>query len=167
MNHNYKSPETKFSCGASALRNCIIHVTKSDISEKTVRKYCSTNKDGTNELGLLEGCQHFGFIPREHKTISFEIFKRKIYKGLKQGRVFIVSTEHHGHWIPVLEKKGKRIKIVDGDYRKYEDKSIVQFITMKELKDTTFGYDKFEKKKYYYFIELIYNGKYEELRILY
>jgi ABC-type bacteriocin/lantibiotic exporter with double-glycine peptidase domain len=161
MNHNYKLPETEFSCGATALRNCIIHTVGQDISEKTVRKYCSTNKGGTDEIGLIEGCQHFGFIPVEYEGKSFNVFKRKIYKGLREGKVFIVSTEHHGHWVAILDKKGKRVKVIDGDYRKYEDRSIVQYITMKELSNTAFGYDKFEKKSYYYFLELKYGKEIE------
>ncbi len=156
MNHNFKAQEKDYSCGATALRNCLIHFTGQDVSEKTIRKYCNTKQDGTDEDDLSDGAELFGFDVRQIKTKSINIFKRKIIKGLKNGKVFIISTEAHNHWIAVVEYSKRKVKIVDSDYQKYTDKSIVQYITMKELADTTFGYDKFDKEKYYYFLELDY-----------
>ena len=152
MRHNYKPQERDYSCGPAALRNCLIHFGYS-ITEKTIRKVCEANKEGTDEEGMYNGCFHFGFDPIELYSISPEVFKRKIIKGLKQGKVYIVSVEDGNHWISALEYKGRKIKIVDSDYRRF-GKSIVQYLTSNQLINTSFCYDKFNKKKTFYAIEL-------------
>lgn len=152
MRHNYKPQEREYSCGPAALRNCLIHFGK-DITEKTVRMACETKKDGTDEDELIAGCEHFGFETKEIVSVSPNVFKRRLLKGLKNGKVFIVSSADHNHWIPVLEYKNRKLKVVDSDYQK-EKKSIVQYITTKQMVDMTFCYDKFTNKKQFYALEL-------------
>lgn len=154
MRHNYKKQEKTYSCGPAAIRNCLIHF-NIFVTERAIRKQCNvTDTSGTNEDQLIQGCEYYGFNVTEIETRSIDVFKRKISKGLKQGKVYIASTEHHNHWVCILDYKNRKVKIVDSDYRKYVDKSIVQYITFKQLLETAHSYNKFDGIKTCYALEL-------------
>lgn len=152
MRHSYKPQEKSYTCGPAAIRNCLIHFGV-ELTEETIRKVCDTRKDGTDETSIIEACEYYGFETKEIESKSTDVFRRKISKGLKAGKVYIASTDSHCHWISVLEYKNRKLKIIDSDFRE-EGKSILQYITFKEFVEMAFGYDKFDKTKTCYAIEL-------------
>lgn len=144
----YFPQETNYSCGASALRNCLSHF-GIVLTERYLRSKCNTNKEGTEPEDLYSACENY-FNVREIFSISPNVFQRRISKGLKQGKVFIVSTDSHWHWISVLEYYKRKVLIIDSDY----DKGLKHWITMKQLIELSFGYEKNEDKKSFYALEL-------------
>lgn len=155
--HIYKTQESDYTCGPVSIRNCLLH-SGVKVSEYSIRKVCGTKKyEVANERQLKKACKHFGFNVREIEVKSTEYFRRILKIGFKQGKVYIVSTEAYNHWIPVLSYQCGKLKIVDTDYKKYVKKSIVQEITFKQLIETVYSYNKFDRQKSCYALELTYN----------
>lgn len=158
MRHNYQPQETPYTCGPASLKNCMLHY-KVDVTESEVRKLCGTKKnEGTNEYQLEQAAISLGFKVRFIESKSPNVFKRKLSKGFSEGKVYIVSTEDHNHWISAVEYYNRKIKIVDSDYKKYVHKSILQYITFKQLLETSYCYNKFQKIKTCFALELEIDG---------
>jgi len=153
MARRYKSQETEYSCGSSAVRNILIHFKIADVTEATVRKACGTTKNnGTTEAGLLEGLEYYGLQTREWESISSQVFKSKVTKALKSGRAIILNSDALHHWIVALEYKNKKVRIIDSLF-KDSHKSIDQWVTLKQLSEMCDCYDRERQKKYFYGIE--------------
>jgi len=149
----YKSQATEFSCGASALRNVLIHFKIADVTEKTVRKACETTKEnGTTEAGLLQGAEYYGLKTREWESISPSVFAVKISKALRDGKVVILNSDALQHWIVALEYSNRKIRIIDSMFKESK-KSIDQWVTLKQLTEMCHCYDRERGKKYFYGIE--------------
>lgn len=145
----YHKQETRFSCGASSLRNAFKHLGKT-ISERTIRKLAGTTKDGTSEKGLMEVLDHYNLNYKEIYSKSKEYFRSKLIASLREGNVCIVLIESLNHWIAVLEYDHRKIVFVDSDM-----KPIVQRWNVKDFLMICRNSDKFLKKEYYYSIKII------------
>lgn len=144
----YKSQETNYSCGASSLRNILIHY-GIKLTEKYLRRLCNTSRDGTYEEDLVQAAEHFSFDTKTTTTVSEERFKKEISKGLRSGSVFLVLTEFESHWIAVVEMKNKRVKIIDSAL----DNPVLLW-TLGQLATVSLNYEKDKNRKYYHFIKL-------------
>ena len=150
----YFPQEKGFSCGASALRNCLSHFGIT-LTEAYLRKVCNTNKDdGTSFDDLYEASQNY-FDVNEIVSISPNVFQRRITKGLKNGKVYIISVDNHQHWISCVEYYNRKVKIIDSDW----EKGVVHWITMRQLVEMSFCYDKNSDRKEFLALELIYEKK--------
>lgn len=149
----YKPQEKDYSCGASALRNAILHFKIADVTEKTVRNICNTTrKNGTNENGLLEGAWYYGFETNEWEVKSPQVFKRKVTKALRAGRVIILNSDGLQHWILAIEYQNRKVRVIDSMYREAK-KSIDQWLTLKQLAEMCNCFDRERNSKYFYGIE--------------
>lgn len=153
MAKKYKEQETEWSCGASALRNILKHYKIVDVTERTVREACGTNKkNGTTEAGLIQGAEKYGLQTKEWESRSSEVFKRKVTKALKEGKALILNSDALHHWIVALEYHNRRIRIIDSMFR-VNRKSIDQWVTLKQLAEMCDCYDRERERKYFYGIE--------------
>ena len=85
----WHSQEKPFSCGPSALKNCLIHL-KMDRSESYLRFLMGTNKNGTSEKGIIKSLELLKLNYKVTQTKSFEIFRKRLIKNLKSGRPCIL-----------------------------------------------------------------------------
>jgi len=156
MRHNFKLPKTTHTCGPFSIQACL----KEDginREEDTIKKIChTTKKEGTNERDMVKACKYFGYVVKSGEIVSTSRFVNRIIKGLEVNHRFIVASEAGNHWFAVLRyyKRRRLFKIVDGDYYQIVKKSVLQYIKLHQLLKTSFNYDKFTDKEYYYFLEL-------------
>lgn len=149
----YKPQERDWSCGASALRNVIIHFKIANVQEKTVRKACSTTrKDGTSENGLLEGAWYYGLETNEWEVKSPQVFKNKVTKALKAGRAIILNSDGLQHWVVAVDYQKRKVRVIDSMYRESR-RSIDQWLTLKQLTEMCHCFDRGRNNKYFYGIE--------------
>jgi len=150
----WKPPETLFTCGAAAIRNCLIFFDDGGSSEIFIREISNTTKNGVNEKGIRKAFKYFGYETREISSTSPDVFGRKILKSLKSGKACIVLSDHCNHWIFAAEYKHRKIKIVDDMFKHDCNRKIEQELTLKELKTLASNFDRTVKKPIFYFIEV-------------
>jgi ABC-type bacteriocin/lantibiotic exporter with double-glycine peptidase domain len=144
----WHSQEKPFSCGPSALKNCLIHL-KMDRSESYLRFLMGTNKNGTSEKGIIKALGLLKLNYKVTQTKSFETFRKRLIKNLKSGRPCILLIESGTHWVAAIDYY-RTVKIIDSEFKR----SIDRTFKFSELKNLCFIYDKFINKGYYYFISL-------------
>lgn len=150
----YHKQTNDYTCGSTALKNIFLEF-GINITEKYLRKQLGTDRNGTDEWSLQCVAEDYGFETKEVKSKSFQIFRKKIVKDLKNGCKIILLTDNFTHWISVIEYKQRKIKIVDSRYKDELNKSIVQWLTVKQLADRSHNFDLQTNKKEYYYIALI------------
>jgi predicted double-glycine peptidase len=139
--------ETKFSCGASAIRNVIESLNGIVPSEKYVRRICQTTIQGTNEKGIIRGLIKLGYSAEIFETSNEVTFKNRLKKILTQGKKAIVIIQENSHWIAVTGYSNKRIIFADSDFKKVE-----QRFTLNEFTMICRNIDKINKKTCYFMI---------------
>lgn len=154
----YKAPETNFTCLVSGFRNCLIKL-EFKASERYLRKLMKVDKTHGAGLAyprnLIRGIKYYDLDFKINYSTSPNIFKRKLLKALKNNKVCLILIEDCNHWISALEYKNKRIKIVDGDFKKYAHKNIVQEMTPKEIVLMAANFDRlFYQKNFFEFVEI-------------
>lgn len=151
----YKPQEKEWSCGSSAVRNCLIHFKLANVTEKTVRNVCKTTKtNGTTDVGVVEGLEYYGLTVKVWESISPQVFQRRVTKALKDGRVLILNSDATLHWIVALEYSNRKVRVVDSSFKAIDGrKSVDQWITMRQLIEMCFCYERERAKKYFYCIE--------------
>ncbi len=154
----YKVPETNFTCLVSGFRNCLIKL-GFKTSERHLRKLIKV--DRINGAGLaypkniIKGIEYYNLEFKINYSTSPRVFKNKLLKALRNGKVCLILIEDCNHWISALEYKNKRIQIVDGDFKKYAHKKIAQEVTPKEITLMAGNFDRlFYMKNFFEFIEL-------------
>lgn len=139
--------ETRFSCGASAIRNCIEALNGIVPSEKYVRRIAGTTIQGTSEAGIMKALRKLDYYYEDFYTENPNTFKNKLLKVLKSGKVAITIIDSSSHWVAVTGYSNKKIIFVDSDFKKAE-----QHFTVKEFTMITRNIDKIKKKEYWYLI---------------
>ena len=151
----YFEQETPYSCGASALRNVLkqFSIVK---TEKHLRKVCNVDTTGTSPANLIKAIEKFRLQYREIQTKSVSKFKQVIRDGLNKGNKFILLVDNTQHYISVISKTGRKVKIIDSDF--IEKGKISPELTMTQLVNMSYNYDKLTDKKYFYLIEVSKSG---------
>lgn len=144
----WHSQEKSFSCGPSALKNCLIFLGV-ERSESYLRFLMGTNRNGTSEKGIIKSLEILKLNYTITQTKSFTVFRKKLIKNLKAGNPCILLIESGSHWVAAISYYNKLVTIIDSDY-----KSIKQQFKFSDLKNLAFIWDKFINKGYYYFISL-------------
>lgn len=148
----YYDVEKKYSCGACAIRNCLVEH-GIDVSELYLRKLSDTSIDGADEKMLLQAANHF-VETKVYQGSSIDVFKRRISKCLKRNSTILLCVNDELHWISVVRYKNRKVRIIDPVYKEYR-KKIVQELTMKQLSAMANIFSRKTNKTGYYFIELI------------
>jgi len=148
--NKFKRQEKDYSCGAAALRNCIIALDKIVYKERTIRNKVGTTKDGgTPERGIVLGAIAMGYDVEVIETTNKAKFKRDIINGLKSGSVYIVLTDKEIHWIALVGYNNKYFHFVDSSFSKvYQDFTEEQFLKMVK------NFDKEKRKEYFFAIQI-------------
>lgn len=132
--------EKSYSCGAFALKNCL-SIFNIERSESTIRKHCSTTKEGTNEIGLIKTIEYYNLGYKIIYSINPRSFKRRlIYPA-------IVLSDNLDHWICVLNTKYKKYHIIDSLYNIPD-----RLIRSKDFIKLAENLDRETSKIYYYAI---------------
>lgn len=145
----WKTQETLFSCGPSALRNCLLFL-GIERTEKYIRFLMNTTKKGTSEKGIIQAITAFKLDYKVHYSRNFERFRFLLLKALRKKNPCIVLIDACNHWVAAIDYNKQKVSIIDSEFKK-----ILQPIPMKTLKPLAYNFDKHESKGYYYFIELI------------
>jgi ABC-type bacteriocin/lantibiotic exporter with double-glycine peptidase domain len=149
----WKMQETSFSCGPSALRNCLLKFGQKH-SEKKIRILAGTSKKrGTDEKGIMNAMDALWIEHKEHESRSADVFGRKLLKALKNGSTCIVLTDSFQHWVAALNYEKRRIELVDTNFREGK-KPIHQKIRLKDFKVLSCNFDRFNLKTVFYFLEI-------------
>ena len=141
------SQETRYSCGASAIRNCISALGGQVPSEKYVRRIAGTTINGTNETGIVKALSKLGYQCESYYTENTLNYKNKLSKVLQAGSVAITIIDNQIHWIAVVGYSNRKITFVDSDFKK-----IKQEISLKDFVKISGNTDKFNKSYFYYLI---------------
>ena len=140
--NDFLKQSTSFSCGATALKNCLTALGIVS-SEETIREQAGTTKaKGTSPEGLKKAIKYYDCEYDEIKTENPSAFLVRLARGLKKGKVFIVLTDHEEHWISLIEYKARKFVTIDPEEKQYLEKHL----TGKQLVDWC---KNFNKKKYY------------------
>lgn len=141
--------QTGFSCGPSAMKNCLISLRHRPISERKLRQLAKTNKDGTNSKPIVKAFEYLGYQCSELVTKSKHYFKRVLLRTLKDGGKCIVSIDATTHWIAVIGYERRKITFIDSDFKRIKQTFNVRyFIPMCR------NYDKMKKQEYYQLIKI-------------
>ena len=148
----YYEQETPYSCGASAIRNVLkqFNIIK---SEKHLRKLCHTNETGTSQKAIIKTLQSFNLTVKEIQTKSEQRFKRIIKTGLINNNKFILLVDNTQHYITAISYYNNKVKIIDSDF--IVKRKLSPELTMQQLINMSFNYDKIKNQKYFYIIQII------------
>lgn len=141
--------ETGYSCGASALRNCILSLENIAKSEPYYRRLCKTNELGTNEKDIYKAALYLGYLVKSIQTKSEKTFRNKLKTNLINGGKSIVLIDGTQHWVAVVDYKDKYLTVIDSDFSKLK-----VFKTMSEFAKSAYNFDKHQNKYYYIIINI-------------
>lgn len=143
----YFSQEKKYSCGASAIRNCISALGGQIPSEKYIRRIAQTSIYGTDTNGIARAFLKLNYKVDLFYTEFQNEFKYKILEVLNAGKVAITMTDNETHWIAVTGIKNNKIIFIDSDFKKIKQEfEIDDFVTI------TRNIVKQKKTNYWYLI---------------
>ncbi|MDT0642224.1 peptidase domain-containing ABC transporter [Zunongwangia sp. F363] len=108
-------------CGAACLASISAHY-KLQIPIARVRQYASTDKKGTNVLGLLEAAQKLGF---EAKGVRGDF--DSLFKIPKPAIAHVIVKERLQHYIVIYEVTKSHVKVMDPGDGKMHKKSHEEF----------------------------------------
>ncbi len=108
-------------CGAACLTSISAHY-KLEIPIARIRQYASTDKKGTNVLGLLEAAQKLGF---EAKGVKGDL--ESLSKIPKPAIAHIIVRERLHHYVVIYKVTKTHITIMDPGMGKMRKKTIAQF----------------------------------------
>lgn len=103
-------------CGAACLASISAHY-KLQLPIARIRQYASTDKKGTNVLGLLEAAQKLGF---EAKGVRGDF--DSLFKIPKPAIAHIIVKEKLQHYVVIYEVTKSYIKVMDpGDGKMHKN----------------------------------------------
>lgn len=143
--------EKPFSCGPSALRNCLLFLNIIR-SESYLRFLMGTTKNGTTEKGIIKSLEILKIPYNIVQTRSYPTFRKRLIKSLSTGPV-ILLVESGGHWVAATKYNKRLVEVIDSEYKLF-NKSIKQSLKFNDLKQLAFNFDKHTLKSYYYFIAI-------------
>ncbi len=108
-------------CGAACLASISAHY-KLEIPIARIRQYASTDKKGTNVLGLLEAAQKLGF---EAKGVKGDL--DSLSKIPKPAIAHIIVKERLHHYVVIYKVTKTHITIMDPGTGRLRKKTITQF----------------------------------------
>ncbi len=108
-------------CGAACLASISAHY-KLEIPIARIRQYASTDKKGTNVLGLIEAAQKLGF---EAKGVRGDF--DSLFKIPKPTIAHIIVKKQLQHYVVIYEVTKSIIKIMDPDTGKFHKKTHQEF----------------------------------------
>ncbi|WP_261376394.1 cysteine peptidase family C39 domain-containing protein [Gillisia sp. Hel_I_86] len=108
-------------CGAACLASISAHY-KLQLPIARIRQYASTDKKGTNVLGLLEAAKKLGF---EAKGVRGDF--ESLYKIPKPAIAHIIVLEKLQHYVVIYEVTKQHIKVMDPGDGKMHKKSHEEF----------------------------------------
>jgi ATP-binding cassette subfamily B protein len=108
-------------CGATCLASIASHF-KLEIPIARIRQYASTDKKGTNVLGLLEAAQKLGF---EAKGVKGDL--ESLSKIPKPAIAHIIVKERLHHYVVIYKVTKTHVTIMDPGVGKVRKKTIEQF----------------------------------------
>lgn len=145
----FKRQEKPYSCGASALRNCIVALDKVNVSERSIRLKVGTTKDGTTAGGIIAGAVMLDYNAEIIEKTNPEKFKEIIVEGLRSKKVFIVLSDSTTHWIALVGYENKYFYFVDSTCKR-----ILQAFTEKQFLKMVRNFDKEKRKEYFFAIQI-------------
>lgn len=145
----FKAQELSYSCGANAIKNCLIMYGEK-YSEKRIRELAGTTKEGTSAQGIIKCLKQLGYGYKVYQYSNREAFEKNLVKCLDQDRPVIVLTDNCDHWVAVVSRFHRRLVVIDSTFKK-----IGQEFLISNFSKYAYNYDRKTKKQYYYFIEIV------------
>lgn len=141
-------------CGATCLASISAHYDL-QIPIARIRQYASTDKKGTNVLGLIEASEKLGF---EAKGVRGEL--DSLFKIPKPAIAHVIVKEHLHHYIVIYEVTKQYIKIMDPGDGKFHKKTHSAFlkewtgvlVLLLPKEDFTTGNEKISVSKRFWFL---------------
>ncbi|CAM1359666.1 peptidase domain-containing ABC transporter [Tenacibaculum xiamenense] len=109
-------------CGAACLASIAAHY-KLQLPIARIRQYASTDKKGTNVLGLIEAAQKLGF---QAKGVRGEL--DSLFKIPKPAIAHVIVSEKLHHYVVIYEVTKEYIKIMDPGDGKFHKKTHDEFL---------------------------------------
>ena len=110
-------------CGAACLASIAVHY-KLQIPIARIRQYASTDKKGTNVLGLLEAAEKLGFEAKGVRGESDSLFKIP-----KPAIAHVIINKRLHHYVVIYEVTKSHIKIMDPGDGKIHKKTHSAFLS--------------------------------------
>lgn len=146
----FKKQEKPFSCGASALRNCVLYLDNNNKkSEAYYRKICKTDETGTSTNDLITAINQLGYICNPIMTKSKQKFLKNLKDCLLDLGCAIVLVDNIQHWVAVLKYENRFLTLIDSDYPKIKTEK-----TMETFLKSAYNFDKLLNKNYYHSINI-------------
>lgn len=146
---HFRKQEKPYSCGASALRNCVIYLDNIKKSEGYYRKICKTDENGTSMNDLKRAVSSLGYCYEVIKTKSKRKFSKKLKDCLLMHGCSIVLVDNVQHWVAAIKYEKRFITIIDSDYNTIKtEKPIDTFLK------SAYNFDKLINKNYYHSINI-------------
>lgn len=145
----YKHQTTGFTCGVTALQNCLAQLDHI-VSEAQIRDYAHTTKNGTSQTGLINAIKKLGYKYRIIRNVNYTPFAEKLKRHLKAEHSIILLTDHEEHWVSIINYTDKKFYVIDPQ----RGEPLNKFFTTKELQPWCNNFDKKNKTCYYLAISL-------------
>lgn len=145
----FSKQEKPYSCGASAVKNCIIALDRIEISERRIRLLSKTTKEGVDDINLIKAIERLGYKAAGFETKTQQVFKEYLISGISEGSVFVVMTDAFLHFVALVGYKNRYFQFVDSAFDR-----ILQTATIKDFLLVAKNIDKFNKKELYYCIKI-------------
>lgn len=115
-------------CGATCLASISAYYGL-DIPIAKIRQMASTDKKGTNVLGLIEAAGKLNFIAKGVKSVNENgtVKIEPLYKIPKPAIAHVIVKEQLQHYVVLYEIKKNTVKIMDPAIGKIEEKQIADF----------------------------------------
>lgn len=115
-------------CGAACLASVSAHYNL-QIPLSKIRQFASTDKKGTNVLGMIEAAGKLGFEAKGVKSVNPDgtVKLEPLYKIPKPAIAHVIVKEHLQHFVVIYEVGKSHIKIMDPGTGTMSKKSIDDF----------------------------------------
>lgn len=125
--------EKKNSCGAAAILNALRSL-GTRVRERSVRKLCGTDGDGTHEAGMLAGLGKLGCYSEVLETDRKKLALASLRKYLSTEMPVILAVDEDSHWVTLAGTLGDRYVLVDSERtEKNRKENGVYVLSVKEL----------------------------------
>lgn len=105
--------ERKWSCGSSAVVNCL-RCYGIKVPERRVRSYSGTTEEhGADEFGIKDALNSLGFVAHEYTSPKRIEAVTWLTGALVMSQPCILCVDSWSHWVTVVGKIGDRFIIID------------------------------------------------------
>lgn len=105
--------QTSYSCGAASVVNALRAVGIRTSERRARAAAGTTEKDGTDERGVIAALRAFGCTVHEFHGDQPDGAWNWLHGCLHRGRAVVLCTDRFWHWVAIVGSLGQRVVLVD------------------------------------------------------